>query len=123
MSRLPQKKIILPHSDKQLLLLCKVQSFRASGSGGQHINKTDSAVRLVYLPHNIVVISQNERSQHLNKRHCLKKLREKIARLNDRPPKRIPTKIPKGKKENAFYRKMRHGEKKKMRRKIERPDT
>lgn len=114
----PQRKIILPKSDAALLALCDVETFRASGAGGQHVNTTDSAVRLTYRPHHIVVTCQEERSQHLNKMRCLEKLREKVERLNYRPPKRIPTKIPRSKKEEAFVKKSRHGEKKKLRRKI-----
>ena len=109
---IPPQKIILPDSDDQLLALCDVQTFRASGSGGQHVNTTDSAVRLIYRPYNIVVTCQKERSQYLNKMHCLKKIREKVARLNYRPLKRIPTRIPKSKKEEALNKKSKHGEKK-----------
>lgn len=111
-------KIILPESDEKLLALCNVETFRASGSGGQHVNTTDSAVRLTYLPDKIVVTSQKERSQYLNKLDCLAKLREKVKKLNYRPPKRIPTKISKGKKQEGVDRKKKHGEKKKLRGKI-----
>lgn len=112
------KKIILPESDEKLLALCHVATFRSSGSGGQHINTTDSAVRLTFLPHRIVVTSQKERSQYLNKKECLKKLREKVARLNHRPLKRIPTKMPRSKKEGGLNKKKKHGEKKQLRGKI-----
>ena len=111
-------KIILPKTDEELLALCDVTTYRASGSGGQHVNTTDSAVRLCYRPAKIVVTCQQERSQYLNKMHCLRKLREKVALLNYRKPKRIPTKIPRGKKEEALNKKSKHGEKKQMRKKI-----
>lgn len=111
-------KIVLPESDEKLLALCDVKTFRASGSGGQHVNTTDSAVRLIYLPCHIVVTSQKERSQYLNKMHCLKKLREKVARLNYRPLKRIPTKMSLSQKKEGHNKKKKHGEKKKLRRKI-----
>lgn len=114
----PSDKIILPDSDEKLLALCDIETFRASGSGGQHVNTTDSAVRLIYRPHNIVVTSQKERSQYLNKMHCLKKLREKVACLNYRPLKRIPTRIPRSKKEEALNKKSKHAEKKKLRGRI-----
>lgn len=113
------EKIILPDSDDKLLELCEIQTFRSSGSGGQHVNTTDSAVRLIYLPHHIVVTSQAERSQYLNKLNCLKKLRELVKRLNYRPKKRIPTKMPKAQKEANFQKKSKHSEKKKWRRKVD----
>lgn len=114
-----QEKINLPELDEKLLELCDVETFRAGGPGGQHVNKTDSAVRLTYRPMNIVVTCQEERSQLFNKQRCLEKLREKVAKLNYRQPKRIPTRIPRGKKEDALKKKHEHGEKKKLRRKID----
>ena len=116
---LPNKKIILPESDEKLLDLCDVDTYRSSGSGGQHVNTTDSAVRLTYRPCNIVVTCQEERSQYLNKMHCLRKLREKVARLNYRAPPRIPTRISRSKKEAGLDKKAKHGEKKKQRKKID----
>src|SRR2546425_2688456 len=90
-----RNRVILPESDERLLAECSVQAFRASGRGGQHVNVTDSAIRLTHLPTGIVVTSQKERSQYLNKRECLKKLRKKVEKMNYRAPKRIPTTIPK----------------------------
>lgn len=115
--------IILPDSDDKLLELCDVETFRASGPGGQHVNKTASAVRLTYRPNNIVVTCQEGRSQHHNKLRCLEKLREKVAKLNYRPPKRIPTRISKAKKEEASQKKQVHSKKKKMRLKIDYDDS
>ncbi len=87
-------KIVLPPLDEDLLAECRVEAYRASGSGGQHVNVTDSAVRLTHLPTGLVVTSQKERSQHRNKLDCLAKLREKAEKLNYRKPRRIPTRKP-----------------------------
>lgn len=108
-------KITLPDSDDDLLEECKITAFRASGSGGQHVNVTDSAVRLVHLPTGLVVTSQKERSQYLNKKICLEKLRCLVERLNYRKPKRIPTRIPKSVKDKNLARKAQHSEKKRLR--------
>ena len=60
----------------------EMQVYRASGAGGQHVNKTSSAVRLIHKPTGVVVASQQERSQFQNKDNCMKMLRAKLVELH-----------------------------------------
>ncbi|CAN5491178.1 MAG: peptide chain release factor-like protein [Pyrinomonadaceae bacterium] len=107
--------IKLPESDEDLLRECEVETFRSSGPGGQHVNKTESAVRVRHLPSGIVLTSQQERSQHRNKALCLEKLRKKIEQLNHRPVKRVPTRIPRNAKNRTLERKARRSHIKRLR--------
>ena len=111
--------IIIPDSDEELLKKCNVDTFRARGKGGQHTNKTESAVRMTHLPTGIVVVCQDERSQYRNKQKCFVQLRKKLEELNYHAPKRIPTQKPRAAKENIIKSKKKHSIKKQLRKKLE----
>lgn len=91
--RMDATRYDIPADDDALLAECDVQVFRASGPGGQGVNTTDSAVRLRHVPSGIVVVGRRERSQLLNKRDCLRRLRRRLEEHNAAldAPERVPT--------------------------------
>jgi peptide chain release factor 2 len=80
----------------------RIDTYRSSGAGGQHVNKTDSAVRLTHLPTGIVVACQNERSQHKNKAMAMKVLRARLYEVEQRKREESLAEFSKSKKEIAW---------------------
>lgn len=71
---------------------CEITFYTAGGPGGQHRNKTQSAVRIVHLPTGITVTATERRSQFQNKQVALERLQERLEKLRHKPKKRVKTK-------------------------------
>jgi ribosome-associated protein len=112
--------IDIPESDDALLAECDVQVFHASGPGGQSVNTSDSAVRLRHRPSGIVVVARRQRSQLLNKRDALERLRTRLELINaPPPPPRRATRKPRGIRLGELDEKTRRGAVKRLRRQPE----
>jgi peptide chain release factor 2 len=85
----------------------RIDTFRASGAGGQHINKTDSAVRITHLPTNIVVQCQNDRSQHRNRAEAMAMLKSKLYELELRKRREAQQKLEDSKTEIGWGHQIR----------------
>ena len=70
----------------------EIDAYRASGPGGQHVNKTNSAIRFTHLPSGVVVIAQDSPSQFRNREIAFERLIERLKKLNHVPKKRLATK-------------------------------
>lgn len=106
----------IPEDDDRLLAECRVETFSAGGPGGQHQNRTESAVRLTHEPTGIQVVAREERSQHRNRRKALERLRGALVELNRVPEERKPTRVPKRERRKRLQQKARRSAKKKLRR-------
>ncbi len=100
----------------------EVDVFRASGPGGQHVNKTESALRLTHPPSGVVVAVQDSSSQHRNRDIAYERLIEKLKRLNHVPKKRLPTRPTRASRERRLGIKKQTGVKKQTRGKVRNDD-
>jgi ribosome-associated protein len=109
----------LNQSDEALEGECQLSFFVAGGPGGQHRNKTASAVRLVHLPTGLVVTAVERRSQAQNRVMALVRLREKLYALTRVPKVRKPTKPSRAEKARRLDSKRRTADKKRDRRRFD----
>jgi len=107
----------VPDSDARLLAQCDVETYRASGPGGQNVNRRETAVRLRHLPTGIVVTCQQERSQLRNKQIALEELRRRLDESGRPKRRRIPTAIPRSVRRQNVAEKRKRSLKKALRRK------
>lgn len=85
----------------------RIDVYRASGAGGQHVNRTESAVRITHLPTNIVAQCQNNRSQHKNKEYALKQIKLKLYEMRMQDKKQAQQKIEKNKSDISWGNQIR----------------
>ena len=105
--------------DETLLSECRIETFRAGGPGGQHQNKTESAVRLTHLPTGTTVTARDSRSQYRNRQIAISRLRAALEERARPETPRIPTRTPAGEKRKRLDEKRRRSQIKQERRKPE----
>lgn len=93
----------------------RVDTYRASGPGGQHVNRTESAVRLTHVPSGVVVTATENRSQFRNRETAFDRLIHKLRLLNRVPKPRKPTRVSRSVKERRLASKKRHSAQKRSR--------
>jgi protein subunit release factor A len=113
-----QIPVFIPELDGDLISLCKVETMRAGGRGGQHVNTTDSAVRLTHVPTGVSVKVQKSRSQHENKMIAVRILRDRLEDLNKVKKPRKKTRVSKSVKAKNLDKKKKHSLLKQGRRKV-----
>ena len=107
----------LPSHLKKLLADCDVETFRGPGPGGQHRNKTESAVRMTHRPSGIVRVARDDRSQLRNRHIALERIWRALEARKRRPKPRVPTGPTKASREQRLAAKQRHAASKSARRK------
>ncbi len=111
----PATPVEIPEADEALLAQCRVETFMAGGPGGQHQNRTESAVRLIHLPTGLRVLAREERSQYRNRTKAVERLRAALEELNREAKPRVPTRVPRKQRKKRLAAKRRAGEKKRLR--------
>ncbi len=98
----PMPRVVYATDRETLEAEVRIDTYRASGPGGQHVNKTNSAIRLTHEPSGVVVIAQDSSSQFRNKEIAFERLIEKLKKLNHVPKKRFATKPSRASKERRI---------------------
>lgn len=114
-----ERAVFAKMTDEELAAACEVQVFRATGPGGQGVNTTDSAVRMIHAPTGIVVTARESRSQLRNRKSCLEKLRRELERRSARPRRRKKTKPTAASRERRLRDKRTRAERKASRGRID----